>query len=409
MPPREPIARRSAADPTGRGADGTSVGLALSGGGARGAYQAGVLRGIARQAPELRLPVLTGVSAGAINAAFLAGRPEPLPDAIERLVELWTGLETERVLRTDVGTLAGNALRVLLRLASGGGRFAPRVRGLVDTSPLRSLLGDVIRPEGIEANLRDGRLRAVAVSATSYRTGRSVTFVQSVPGVATWDRARHLSVSGPVTADRVMASAAIPLFFPAVRVEGEWFGDGGIRLGHPLAPARLLGADRILAISSRFRGRGEPSAAPEDEGYPPAAQVVGLMLNSIFLDNLDVDAERLQRINRLVSRVPPERRWLLSERPVRLLVLRPSEDMGRIAARHEARLPRPLRYLVRGLGTRRIASPDLLSYLLFESDYLEELVRLGERDAERNWLRIRRFLTDGSDPDPDARPPTDDA
>jgi len=397
----EPDARTRSAGISGRGSPEGTIGLALSGGGARGAYQAGVLRGIARQAPGLRLPILTGVSAGAINAAFLAGRPEPLPEAVDRLVDLWTSLETGSVLRTDIVSLAGNAIRVLLRLGSGGGRLAPQVRGLVDTSPLRGLLRDVIRPEGIEANLRAGRLRALAVSATSYRTGQTVTFVQSVPGVATWDRVRHRSVAGPVTADQVMASAAIPLFFPAGQVEGEWFGDGGIRLGHPLAPARLLGADRILAISSRYRGRGGTSREPEhDDGYPPAAQIVGLMLNSIFLDNLDVDAERLQRINRLVSRVPPERRWLLSERPVRLLVLRPSEDIGRIAARHEACLPRALRYLARGLGTRRVASPDLLSYLLFESEYLGELVQLGERDADRSWLRIRRFLASGPDPVP---------
>ena len=402
MTPREPIARPLAADPAGRGPADSAIGLVLSGGGARGAYQAGVLRGIARQVPELRIPILTGVSAGAINAAFLAGRPEPLPEAIDRLVDLWTGLETESVLRTDAVSFVGNAIRVLLRLASGGGRISPQVRGLVDTSPLRELLREVIRPDGIAANLRAGRLRAVAVSATSYRSGRTVTFVQAAPDVATWDRVRHKSVSGPVRADHVMASAAIPLFFPAGEVDGEWFGDGGIRLGHPLAPAQLLGADRILAISSRFRGRSGPSREPEAGGYPPAAQVVGLMLNSIFLDNLDVDAERLQRINRLVSRVPPERRWLLSERRVRLLVLRPSEDMGRIAARHEARMPRPLRYLARGLGTRRVASPDLLSYLLFESEYLKELVRLGERDAERSWLRIRRFLADGPDPGPAA-------
>jgi NTE family protein len=396
----EPDARLRAAGISGRGAADGAIGLALSGGGARGAYQAGVLRGIARQAPGLRLPILTGVSAGAINAAFLAGRPEPLPEAIDRLVDLWTSLETGSVLRTDIASLAGNAIRVLLGLGSGGGRLAPQVRGLVDTSPLRGLLGDVIRPEGIEANLHAGRLRALAVSATSYRTGQTVTFVQSVPGVATWDRVRHRSVAGPVTSEHVMASAAIPLFFPAGQVQGEWFGDGGIRLGHPLAPARLLGADRILAISSRYRGRAGLSREPEYEGYPPAAQIVGLMLNSIFLDNLDVDAERLQRINRLVSRVPPERRWLLSERPVHLLVLRPSEDIGRIAARHEARLPRALRYLARGLGTRRVPSPDLLSYLLFESEYLGELVQLGERDAERSWLRIRRFLAAGPDPGP---------
>jgi NTE family protein len=392
---------RRPGDPRREGPDARTA-LVLSGGGARGAYQAGVLRGIARQVPDLRLPILTGVSAGAINAAFLASRPEPIPEAIERLVDLWTGLETERILRTDVGSLFGNAIRVLLRVASGGGRLAPRVRGLVDTSPLRSLLEEIVRPERTALNIREGRLRAVAVSATSYRSGRTLTFVQAAPGAPSWDRARHRSVPGPVTADHVMASAAIPLFFPAWEVDGEWFGDGGIRQGNPLAPAQILGADRILAVSARFRFQGGASRGSEVEGYPPPAHVVGLMLNSIFLDNLDVDAERLQRINRLVSRVPEERAWLLSERRIRLLVLRPSEDIGRIAARHEARMPKALRHLARGLGTRRVASPDLLSYILFESEYLRELVRLGERDAERSWLRVRRFFSGSTEPEPAA-------
>lgn len=371
----------------------------LSGGGARGAYQVGVLKWIAQQHPDLRLPILTGVSAGAINAAFLAGRPEPLPEAMDLLAAMWGELSTEEILRADVISLLGNAFKVVMNLGSGGAKLAPQVRGLVDTSPLERTLERALNPAGIADNISQGKLTAVAVSATSYGTGRTVTFVQAAPGIRMWERTRRYSVSTTVNVDHVMASAAIPLFFPARSVEGEWFGDGSLRQGSPLAPAVFLGADRILVVSSRY-GTGTRARTGKDaDGYPPAAQVLGLMLNSIFLDNLDADAERLERINEIVARVPQEKQWLVSERPVRMLVLRPSSDLGRLAARYEDRLPRGLRYLVRGLGTRRVASPDLLSYLMFEGEYLQELIRLGERDAEKNWLRIKRFLDDGSAPD----------
>ena len=343
----------------------------------------------------MRLPILTGVSAGAINAAFLAGRPEPLPEAMDLLADVWGDLSTDQILRADVFSLLGNALKVVMNLGSGGARLAPQVRGLVDTTPLEQTLQRALNPEGIADNISRGRLTAVAVSATSYGTGRTVTFVQAASGIRMWERTRRHSVSTHVGVDHVMASAAIPLFFPARSVEGEWFGDGSLRQGSPLAPAVYLGADRILVVSSRYHPGPRDIAGTDDDGYPPAAQILGLMLNSIFLDNLDADAERLERINEIVARVPNERQWLVSERPVSMLVLRPSSDLGRLAARYEDRLPRGLRYLIRGLGSRRVASPDLLSYLMFEAEYLQELIRLGERDASRNWIRIRRFLKDG--------------
>ena len=377
-------------------APGSRTALVLSGGGARGAYQVGVLRWIARQYPELRIPILTGVSAGAINAAYLAGRPEPLPESVDRLAALWSDLSTEDILRADFISLIGNALKVALNLGSGGSRLAPGVRGLVDTSPLERTLAGVLSPERIAENIAADRLHAVAVSATSYASGRTVTFVQAAAGARMWARTRRESVAAEVGVDQVMASSAIPLFFPAREVDGEWFGDGSLRQGSPLSPAVFLGADRILAVSSRYSSETREPIGADDDGYPPAAQILGLMLNSIFLDNLDADAERLERINAIVARIPDEKQWLVPEREVRFLVIRPSSDLGRMAARHEAELPRTLRYLIRGLGSGRMASPDLLSYLMFEGGYLTELIQLGERDAERNWLRIRKFFEGGS-------------
>jgi NTE family protein len=369
--------------------------LVLSGGGARGAYQVGVLRYIARRRPFVRFPILTGVSAGAINASFIAGSPDAFGGAVSSLAERWLSLSTDRVFRTDMRSLAGNAVKVLLNLGSGGSPLAPGVRGLVQTAPLREFLDGLIDPDAIAANVAGGRLRALAISATAYDTGRTVTYIQGEPWLATWERIRRHAVHDRITLDHVMASAAIPLFFPAVRVNGRFYGDGSLRQSHPLSPAIHLGADRILAISSRWR---PPVAEPIENveaTYPPAAQVIGLLLNSIFLDNLDMDAERLRRVNDLLRRVPAPRRWLVSERPVRLLVLRPSSDIGRVARQYERSIPRSLRYLLRGLGTRKVSSSDLVSYVMFEAEYLEHLVRLGERDAERSWLKIRRFLDVG--------------
>lgn len=367
--------------------------LVLSGGGARGAYQVGVLRQIARQHPELSFPVITGVSAGAINATFIASHPGEFPDATDELAELWSELSTSRVMRSDIPSLLTNALRIAGNVVSGGSRIAPPVRGLVDTKPLRVFLTSVVDSRAIQAKIDAGRLEALAVSATSYRTGDSITFVQGRPELEMWSRFRRHARAERITVDHVMASAAIPLFFPGCLVDGEYFGDGSLRQTYPLSPAIHLGADRVLAISSRFADASETEGQEEEEdAYPTAARVLGLMLNSIFLDHLDADAERLERVNQLLQRVDPKRSWLVPEREVDLLVIRPSLDIGRIAARYERQMPRTLRYLIRGLGTRRGSGADLLSYLLFEPRFLSELIELGERDARLNRVRISHFV-----------------
>ena len=371
--------------------------LVLSGGGARGAYQVGVLRQIARQHPEFSFPIITGVSAGAINAAFIASHREDLAEATEQLAQRWSTLSTSTVMRTDIPALLGNALRIAGTVVTGGARIAPPTRGLVNTKPLRRFLETLVKPQNIEANIRDGRLQALAVSATSYRTGDSVTFVQGPPDTAMWSRFRRRSHADRIGVDHVLASAAIPLFFPAWRVEGEYFGDGSLRQPYPLAPAVHLGADRVLAVSSRFINT--PHVDDSEPGpYPSTARILGLMLNSIFLDQLDADAERLERVNQILQRVDPKQRWRLPEREVELLVLRPSRDIGRMAALYERKLPRALRHLVRGLGTRRGSGSDLLSYLLFVPEFLSDLIELGERDADLNRARISRFV-EGCAPD----------
>lgn len=372
--------------------------LILSGGGARAAYQVGFLSYLAKEFPDVVPPILTGVSAGAVNAAYLASHVEAFPDRVHGLSRLWMDLEMADVFRVDARHLTWQVSRWGLQLVSGGARARPGVQGLVDTEPLRRLLHRVLEAEdgrlpGVAHNLETGVLDAFALTTTSYGTGRSVTWVQASEGshIQAWERAHRRSVTAPITVEHVMASAALPLFFPAVRLDRSWYGDGGIRLTAPLSPAVHLGADRILAISTRYvrspEEAEEPLAVP---GYPPPAQVAGVLLNAVFLDLLDGDALRLQRINELVAKLPPDQRGGM--RHVDLLILRPSLDLGLLASEYEIDLPRAFRFLVRGLGTHQTRSADALSLILFQPGYLRRLVALGETDARARREEIAAFL-----------------
>jgi len=384
--------------PAGASAPVSDLGIVMSGGGARAAYQVGLLRYLARRHPELEIPIITGVSAGAINAALLASHHGTLSQAVDELVALWSTLTVEDVFRVDARSLGWNAVKWFRQLASGGHGGAPRVQGLVDTSPLRTFLTEALHAvdgelTGIQYNLAHRRLKAVALSTSSYNTGRSVTWVQG-RDIRQWERAQRSSVNTTLTLDHVMASSALPLFFPAVQIGESWFGDGGVRLAAPLSPALHLGAHRVLAISTRYDRSHREAATPSVAGYPPPAQVMGVLMNSIFLDLLDQDAYRLERLNRLLSRVPPEEREGL--RHVDLLVLRPSVDLGQLANQYEPQLPRAFRFMTRGLGTRDTSSPDALSLILFQPDYLSRLIEIGEADAEARGDEIAAFLGAGA-------------
>ena len=339
------------------------------------------------------MPIVTGVSAGAINAAFLAAQSGRLDTAAETLKRKWCSLTTEQVFRADPVSLTGIGARWLYRLFSGGARLGPEARGLVDNRPLREFLLGTIDFPAIETNIQEGRLHAAAITATSYLTGRTVTFVQGQRGISTWERENRVAVRTSLSVDHVMASAALPVLFPATRLgSGEYFGDGSLRQRTPLAPAVHLGAGRLLAISTRYPRTVEEAAGSAPEGYPPPARVAGLLFNSIFLDALDEDAARLNRINELLGRIPEGPSRPQDLRPVELLVLRPSQDLGRLAAEYAEHLPGFLRFLVSGLGARHSESSDLVSYLLFESAYISRLIELGEEDGERDWPRVEAFL-----------------
>lgn len=373
------------------------LGLVMGGGGARAAYQVGFLRCLARRFPELRLPYIHGVSAGALNAALLASHHGSFLQAVDELSHLWGNLTVDHVFRVDTRSLALNSVRWLRQLGSGGLRGArTQVRGLVDTEPLRVHLSEALHAvdgeiTGIRYNLERKRLKALAISTTSYTTGASVTWLQG-RDIEPWERPQRFTEATTVTIEHVMASAALPLLFPAVKINGGWYGDGGVRLTAPLSPALHLGARRIIAISTRYARSIVETEEPIIHGYPPPAQVAGVLLNAVFLDLLDNDALRLERLNRLLEVLPEQHRHGL--KPVKLLVLRPSQDLGKLASQFEAQLPRAFRFLTRGLGTKETESPDMLSLILFQPDYLRALIQVGEEDAEARCEEIAAFLTE---------------
>ena len=280
------------------------LGLVIGGGGARAAYQVGALCYIAKRFPDLRIPIVTGVSAGAISAALLASHHGSFKQAVDELVSLWGNLRVEDVFRVDAPSLAWSGARWGFQLLSGGAGRGVRVKGLMDTSPLRDYLSEALHAvdgelTGVQYNLAKGRLQAVALSTSSYTTGQSMTWIQGCD-LREWERPQRRSRKTVLTVDHVMASSALPLVFPAVKIGEAWYGDGGIRLAAPLSPALHLGAERILAISTRYDRDQQEADRPDVLGYPPPAQVMGSIMNSVFLDLIDQDALRLERLNRLL-------------------------------------------------------------------------------------------------------------
>ncbi len=369
--------------------------LVLVGGGARAAYQVGFLRSLVRRHPDIRLPIITGTSAGAINAAYLASRSGSVSEAVEGLVRLWSAQTVDQVFRVDSRSLFGHLLQWGLSLVSGDGRISPHVRGLLDTAPLRRFLHASLHPagngeiEGIARNIAAGRLRALAITTSSYSTGQSVIWVQG-SDIQNWERPNRRSRKTAITVEHIMASAALPLFFSAIRLHDGWYGDGGIRMVTPCSPAIHLGARRILAVSNRYRGNIQEADQALIRGYPPPAQIAGQLMQAMFLDDLDRDGLNLQRLNDLLDIVPPKHRRGL--RPIELVVIRPSQDFGRLAGEFEPQLPWFFRHLTRSLGSRETASPDLLSLLMFQADYITRLMEIGESDAEAATDRIDELL-----------------
>jgi NTE family protein len=375
------------------------TGLVLTGGGARSAYQVGALRALADVLGPGPLPfdVIAGISAGAINSVVLATGAESFETASERLRATWCGLTPEKVFRTGALKLAGIGTRWIRDLSAGPLLGKSGINYLLDPAPLRRLLESEIPFGRMRRHLRSGRLRAIAVSATNYHTGSGVTFFEGSAEIEPWIRSTRVGVRQRLTLDHVMASAAIPFFFPPVHIDGTFYGDGCVRMSHPMSPAIHLGADRIVAISARhLRPPGETARreAREKTDQLPISEIAGVLLNAVFLDSVDSDLERLQRINKTLALIPRDRLNPrdVDLRPVPALVLRPSQDLGKLAQDEYHRFPLMLRYLLKGIGATGQSGEDLLSYLAFEPIYLKRAIDLGYADTVARRDEIEEFF-----------------
>ncbi|HYJ19794.1 MAG TPA: patatin-like phospholipase family protein [Burkholderiales bacterium] len=371
------------------------IGLILTGGGARAAYQVGFLRAVSHMLPRGApnpFPILCGTSAGAINAAALAAEATDFHRAVRRIMLIWKYFHAEHVYRSDVLGVMGTGLRWMSAMMLGGlGKNNPS--SLLDNSPLSRLLRERLDLAGIRTSIDQGALYALSVTVSGYTSGQSVSFFQSVPGITGWQRARRLGIPEIIDYEHLLASSALPFIFPAVPLRREFFGDGSMRQIAPISPALHLGADRVLVI-----GVGRQMVQQPDRvrlgSYPSLAQIAGHALNSIFLDSLEVDIERLQRINKTIGMIPAEQRskYNMQLREVDVLVISPSEDIDRIAAQYLHELPRSIRFLLRGVGATRARGATLTSYLLFEQAYCRALIALGYKDTMAKRDEVLKFL-----------------
>ena len=372
------------------------TGLVLTGGAARAAYQVGALRAVAELAPRGGLPfqVVAGISAGAINGVVLACLAQDFQAGVEALRQTWSTLTPDRIFRTGAFRMASIGGRWMRDLGGGGLLGGNSINYLLDSAPLRQLLSEALPLARMRRHLRSGRLRGVAVSATSYRTGAGVTWFEAADEVRPWARSSREGLRARLGVDHVMASTAIPVFFPPVKVGEAFYGDGCVRMVYPMSPAIHLGAERILAIGVRH-----PREAPGSSSVPagdelPLSQIAGVLLNAVFLDSLDTDLERLDRINRTLAYLPSEKAVTreLELRTIPVLALRPSEDLGLLAADEYHRFPRMLRYLLKGIGVTADSGSDLLSYLAFEPVYVARVMELGYRDTLARRDEVQAFL-----------------
>ncbi len=378
-----------------------AIGLVMTGGGARGAYQAGVLQRIGELPQAQRgkpVPLIGGASAGAVNGCAIAVGSDDFHAATGLLSELWGRLRPSDIFHCDFVSQAHNSLTWIMDLSFGAILGGGNARSLLDATPLRHFLNRYLECNRIQHNIKQGHLHAIAISATNYNSGNSYLFIQGAKGHALWNRIRLVTVATKITVDHVCASAAIPLLFEPVLLKtphgAGFFGDGCVRLQQPLSPVIRLGAKRVFVIGVRCEDK-ERLEVSDGNQNPSLSQVMGVLFNVMFLDHLATDIEHLERLNHLLESGHISQPDIDEEdriRPVSTLVVTPSVNISDLAAQHRKDMPYLIQYFVNSLGRDIAASSDLMSYLLFTSKYTRELIDIGYHDADDRIDEIEDFL-----------------
>jgi NTE family protein len=380
-----------------------AVGLVMTGGGARGAYQAGVLKRVGElkrvQTQGNPFPIIGGASAGAINGSALATGCHDFASATQILAEFWANLKPPDVFLCNVLSQVNNSLTWILDLSFGAILGGGHARSLLDATPLRHFLDKHLECDLIQDNIKRGHLYALAISATNYNSGKSYLFIQGMKGHPMWKRIRLVTVATKITVDHVCASCAIPLVFQPVKLAipprgSAFFGDGCVRLEQPLSPVIRLGAEKVFAIGVRC-GNKERREETADDRNPSLAQVMGVVFDVMFLDHLDTDIEHLERLNQLLDHDQihqPEMEGVEKIRLLKTLIITPSVHLSDVAKQHQKDMPSLIHYFVSSLGRDATSCSDLMSYLLFTSKYTRELIELGYHDASDRIDEIENFL-----------------
>jgi len=379
-----------------------TLGLVMTGGGARGAYQAGVLKRIGEikrvQTEGNPFPIIGGSSAGAVNGSSLASGSDDFSLAAKILSQIWSDLEPSDVFHCDLLSQAHNSLTWILDLSFGALLGGGHARSLLDATPLRHFLSKHLHCERIRDNIKRGHLYALAISATNYNSGKSYLFIEGMKGHPMWNRSRRVTLATRITVEHVCASAAIPLVFQPVKLKTArgtaFFGDGCVRLQQPLSPVIRLGAKRVFAIGVRCENL-EHQREPVDQKDPSLAQIMGVLFNVIFLDHLATDIEHLERLNQLLAGGAISQSGIEGceqMRPLASFLMTPSIDLSEVAEQHQKDMPYLVQYFVNSLGRDAASCADLMSYLLFTSKYTRDLIEIGYNDANRRIDEIESFL-----------------
>jgi len=365
--------------------------LVLPGGGARGAYQVGVLKALGEllPGPKSAFPIITGISAGAINAGVIASYAADFRRGVDRLAHFWGNLRCRQVYRTGWLHNLGTGLHWLAAMTLGGLGVA-NPRALFNNQPLAALLERELRPQAIARTIASGDLRALLITASGYSTNRAVTFYQGAPDISEWQANRRIGRPVSINHCHLLASTALPIIFPACRIGNEYYGDGGMRQTAPLGPALKSGADRVLIIGTRD---DQPDPEPlRVQRYPSLGEIGGYLLDVIFMDHLSADLDRLERTNRMLEQWPGDCPAPPGLRQIDSLLIRPSADVREIGQRHAHRIPASVKALLKGIGAW--GSGRMAGFLLFEAEFCRELMALGYADGMAAEADIRALLSD---------------